>query len=370
MATTPRDPATRADELAAYERRFRRDGLPLFIEGFSASTDVFNRVVPLLGLVFCAEMLGAIDLDWSPAANLAAAFGGLAILLVAIGIANLVRGRPFRSIPRTVGGPELALFVLVPALLPLIFGGQFRSALATAAANLLLLGLIYAIVGYGLLAIVRWVFARLVSQLASALGLLAKAVPLLMIFALLSFTNQELWQIFSTVSTGQFWAIIALFVVLGSGFLLVRIPREARRIEREAGEAQSPLERRQRMNVGLVMFVSQAVQVLIVSLAIGLFFVAFGLLAINESLRVDWMGLAGNELVSFELLGEQVQLTSELLRVAAGLAAFSGFYFAIAMLTDSTYRDEFLDELTTDMRETFRARAEYLRLCGEAAPAG
>ena len=42
----------------------------------------------------------------------------------------------------------------------------------------------------------------------------------------------------------------------------------------------------------------------------------------------------------------------------------------IAMLTDSTYRDEFLDELTTDMRETFRARAEYLRLCGEAAPAG
>ena len=40
------------------------------------------------------------------------------------------------------------------------------------------------------------------------------------------------------------------------------------------------------------------------------------------------------------------------------------------MLTDSTYRDEFLDELTTDMRETFRARAEYLRPCGEAAPAG
>ena len=99
--------------------------------------------------------------------------------------------------PRTVGRVELALFVLVPALLPLIFGGQFRSALVTAGANLLLLLLIYAVVGYGLLAIVRWVFARLLSQLASALGLLAKAVPLLMIFALLSFTNQEMWQIFS-----------------------------------------------------------------------------------------------------------------------------------------------------------------------------
>jgi len=364
---TPGDQRARADELAAYEQRFRRAGLPLFIQGFSASTDVFNRVVPLLALVFCAEMLGAIDLDWSLAANIAAALGGLAILLVAIGIANRLRGRPFRSVPRTVGRAELALFVLVPALLPLIFGGQFRSALVTAGVNLLLLGLVYAVVGYGLLAIVRWVFARLVSQLASALGLLAKAVPLLMIFALLSFTNQEMWQIFSTISTGQFWAILALFIVLGSAFLLVRIPREARSIEREAGEAHTPLDRRQRLNVGLVMFVSQAVQILIVSLAVGLFFVAFGLLAINEPLRIEWMGHAGNELLAFDMLGERVELTSELLRVAAGLAAFSGFYFAIAMLTDSTYREEFLDELTTDMRETFRERAEYLGLCGKAA---
>lgn len=359
-----------SDELAEYERRFRRAGLPLFIEGFSASTDVFNRVVPLLALVFCGEMLGAIDLDWSPLANLAAALGGLAILLVAFGIANRARGRPFRSLPRTVGKVELALFVFVPALLPLIFGGQVRSALVTAGANLLLLGLIYAVVGYGLLAILRWVFARLLGQLRSALGLLAKAVPLLMIFALLSFTNQEMWQIFSSITTGQFWAILALFVLLGSAFLAVRIPREARGIEREAGEAQAPLARRQRLNVGLVMFVSQATQVLIVSLAVGLFFVAFGLLAINEPVRIDWMGFAGNELVAFDLLGERVELTSELLRVAAGLAAFSGFYFAIAMLTDSTYREEFLDELTTEMRQTFSARADYLKLCAaRQAPA-
>jgi hypothetical protein len=72
---TPGDQRARVDELAAYEQRFRRAGLPLFIQGFSASTDVFNRVVPLLALVFCAEMLGAIDLDWSLAANVAAALG-------------------------------------------------------------------------------------------------------------------------------------------------------------------------------------------------------------------------------------------------------------------------------------------------------
>ena len=55
-------------------------------------------------------------------------------------------------------------------------------------------------------------------------------------------------------------------------------------------------------------------------------------------------------------------MTRELLRVALGLGAFSGFYFAIAMLTDSTYREEFLEELSSEMRASFEARAEYLRL--------
>jgi hypothetical protein len=55
-------------------------------------------------------------------------------------------------------------------------------------------------------------------------------------------------------------------------------------------------------------------------------------------------------------------MTTQLLRVAAGLAAFSGFYFAIAMLTDETYRSEFLEELTSEMRRSFQERAAYLKL--------
>ena len=43
--------------------------------------------------------------------------------------------------------------------------------------------------------------------------------------------------------------------------------------------------------------------------------------------------------------------------MAGAIAAFSGLYYAIAVLTDSTYREEFLEELTREMRETFRARA-------------
>jgi hypothetical protein len=74
------------------------------------------------------------------------------------------------------------------------------------------------------------------------------------------------------------------------------------------------------------------------------------------------VGHGGNVLVTAHLPWQDVELTEELIRVAGGIAAFTGLYFAIAMLTDSTYREEFLSELTAEMRESFRARTEYLRL--------
>ena len=77
----------------------------------------------------------------------------------------------------------------------------------------------------------------------------------------------------------------------------------------------------------------------------------------------------GNELFALTVFDERLEVTEELLRVAGGLAAFSGFYFAIAMLTDSTYRREFLEELTSEMRESFSERADYLALRAKAASA-
>ncbi len=74
-------------------------------------------------------------------------------------------------------------------------------------------------------------------------------------------------------------------------------------------------------------------------------------------------------LVDIELFGEPFQITTELLKVAAGIAAFTGLYFAISMLTDSTYREEFLEDVTAELRSIFRVRDEYLRLRRGDAPA-
>ncbi|MCB8971900.1 MAG: hypothetical protein M9964_04460 [Solirubrobacterales bacterium] len=354
--------AERADRIAACRARFREAGLPLLDEEFTASTNVFNRAAPLLALVFLGEMLGAIQLDWSPLANVAAALGGLAILLGVWMVLNRIRERPLLAMPEDVGKVELAAFVIVPALLPLIFGNQGRSAIGTALANLALLALIYAVLGYGLFSIVGWVFRRLMSQLQASVTLLARAVPLLMIFALLAFMSTEMWQVFSLISDGDLLAIALLFVSLGTGFLLARLPREVRSLEAEVGSEAEPLETRQRRNVGLILFTSQAIQVLVVSALVAAFFIVFGAIAVNQAVREAWIGEAGNTLLTITVLGEQFQITSELLKVAAGLAAFTGLYFAISMLTDSTYREEFLEEVTAELRSVFRVREEYLRL--------
>jgi hypothetical protein len=349
------------DDLAAYERGFRRAGLPLLIEDYSAREDVFTRAVPLLTFVFLSEVLGAIDLDWSLWANLAAVAGGLAIVLAALGLVNRARGRPFLSRPRDVGTPELAGFVVIPALLPLVFGGQWRSALVTAAANLVLLGLVYAVVGYGLLSIVRWAASRLVDQLAASVSLLARALPLLMLFAGLLLFQNELWQAFAALSDGRFALMLGLFLILGVAFLVARVPREVVRLEKAAG-AGPPLRGRQRLNVALVLLISQGLQVLVVAVAVGVFFALFGALAIPPDVQAGFLGHATDDVVSLDLLGGDTAVSEELLRVAAGIAALSGVYYAIAVLTDSTYREEFLEEITDEMRTTFRHRAEYLEL--------
>jgi len=342
------------DEFAAYERRLRRAGLPLLIEDYSAYEDIFTRAVPLLSLVVTGQLLGAVDRDWPWWGNLLALLGAMAIVVGGVALVNHRRARPLLSVPDRVGPIELTAFVLVPALLPLVFGGQVTSALVTAGGNLALLLVIYLVVGIGLLSILGWTAARLVGQLAASLMLLTRAVPVLLIFMIVLFINTEMWQVFSAVSDGALLGVIALFIGVASTFVISRLPREVRALEQEVG-ADPPLTTRQRFNVGLVMFVSQGLQVLVVAVLVGTFFVAFGALAITPDVVDAWIGapphaIAGNPSTSVELL-----------KVSSGLAAFSGLYYAIAVLSDATYREEFLADLQTSLRDTFADRARYLQ---------
>lgn len=349
---------------AGYEREFRRAGLPLLTEDYSASEDIFNRAVPLLGLVLVAELLGPLNREFSTLGNLAAVLVGLAFLVLAVGVINRLRGRRFFSLPRRVGYIELSAFVIVPALLPGLISGHWGIAGLTALFNLGLLLVILGVVGFGVISIIGWAMTRLLDELSRSLGLLVKAVPLLMIFSLILFLTPELWQVFSQLPDASLLLLVALFMLLGSGFLIARIPKEVANLEQQAGAGGPPLKPRQRFNVGLVMFVSQSLQVLLVALAVAVFFVVFGLLTIGSETVTSWTTRPADVLFEFQLAGREAAMTRELLRVATAIASFTGLYFAISMLTDDLYRREFLSRITDEMKQTFVRRAEYLKLLG------
>lgn len=354
------------------EQQLRRAGLPLLIEDYSASEDIFTRALPFLGFVAFVEVLGALKFGWPAWLNALAFLGGLGLLLVLFGVFNRWRGRSFFALPRRVGVPELAAFVLLPSLLPLVFGGQLGSAAATVAANLVLVALAWGVIGFGLLSIVRWAGARLFAQLSASLTLLVRALPLILFFGLIAFFTAEMWQLFAMVPTPRYIAAVALFLTIGLLFLVVRLPDGVREVQSSVDLAGQPLSRSQRVNLSLLILASQGLQITLVAALVWLFFTTFGALLVDVSVVEAWTGGEPERLFSIGWLGggtdDEIVVTAELLRASLGIAAFSGLYYTVAMLVDATYRDEFMHELTDQMRSTFAVRTQYLALTEAARP--
>ena len=337
----------------------------MLVEDRTAREDVWTRASPLLGFVLILEAMLAVNLKWPVWANALVLAGAVAALAAAAALLNTLRGRPALALPRGVGTVELAAFVAIGGVLQLI-GGQTTSAWVVCAANLALLLVLYVWFAYGVASILRFTGRRVGEQLAAAVDLLARAIPLLLLFSVVLFVNTEMWQVFAGMNGATVVATTVLLVVVGSAFLGVRLPREVAQVEREVA-AGPPLQPRQRINVGLVLFVTQALQIGLVAVAVGAFFMAFGALVISPEVMESWTGTSGQQILALNLGDIDVRVTVELLRVSAVIAVLSGLYYSVAVLTDSTYREEFLQELTGDLRSVFADRAQYLELKRQAA---
>jgi hypothetical protein len=336
------------------ERGFRRAGLPTLIRGYSAR-QAFAKALPILTLVFVLEILNALNLRFDFLPNVGFLAGGIVLALGAVGLLNVARGQPFLSAPRRIGIPEMLIFLLAPSILPLIFGGQRTSAAVTMLVNATLLGTVYLVFGFGALSILAWAGRRFISLFAASLSVLVRALSLLLFFLLVIFFTTETWQIWTVPAVPKFMAAGGLFV---------------RDLEREAALHGGELGRPQRVNVALVVFLSQFLQVVFVAAAVWLFFVVFGSLLVDAGVRAAWLGDPGTALWSVPFFGETVVvITVELLRVATGMACFAALYYAVATQIDAAYRDEVVEQLGEQLRETFAEREEYLSLVRATARA-
>ncbi|WP_183095161.1 hypothetical protein [Nocardioides stalactiti] len=324
---------TSADERAAAEAWFAHHGLPWFVDEIRA--DVGGRLARLPIVVV-----------------------GVLAVAVGVGTGIAVRATPEPSYDVVAGISAAAL----------------------------------AVVGYSLVAlhttpIARWALRRALSSLGLLLPLATRALPILMLFITFLFINTEVWQVASALHGGKLWAAVLCFAAVAAGFMLPRMAQELDefddRVQHEevlSATANSPLEaaaRRivaadvdlpdqaqvtglQMVNLVLVLVIAQAVQVFLLVVAVFLFFLGFGALAIEPSVITSWVGDGhpsyppGPDVVSYELL-----------HVALFLAGFSGLYFTVVAITDELYRKQFFTVIMDELARAVSMRVIYRML---AAP--
>lgn len=372
------------------ERWFMRRGIPHFIEGYAAGTDILTRVTPLLTLVFVTEVIVLSFGDrFAGVVQAFAVVGALALTLGVVALVNRLRGLRPLQLPHDVGPWELALFVSVPALAALVFGTEpVLEASVLFIGNLVFLGFAYITTSYGLVPMTLWALGQLRSQLRNAITLTIKTLPLLLLFGSFFFLSTEVWQIADDFPISLYVLALSALVMLGALFIAFALRTGVTELSQFSSwhdvshacadtplagfdptsysgpPTAPPLGRRARFNVALVMFVSQSIQVFLVAILTFIGLVGFGLLTVRETTLTSWLGedaiTAGDRYITGHLFGNRVLLSRQLVFVAGFVSAFAGLQFAVSVVNDAKYRSDFAEGMAIEVRQALAVRTAYL----------
>jgi hypothetical protein len=307
-------------------------------------------------------------------------------------LVNRIRGRRSFQLPDDIGLWELALYVLLP-IVPTVIGSQgsaVENVVSVVAFNLVLLAFGYVVTSWALIPMMRWSFGQVRRQVTDVANLAMKSLPTLLIFSAFIFINAEMWQVANDFTLPLFGMVMLLLVGIGSIFIFVSVRRLTVDLARfsawgdvrprcantpveeiipaddEPAPDTPPLVRRAEWNVNLLLFVAQGIQVLLVSLVITTFYVVFGLLTVREETLLQWTTVGEltyerDWAVDIAIFGTDLIFTRQLLLVALFIGMFSGLNFAVQVITDDTYREEFIADMTAEVRDALAVRAVYHR---------
>ena len=293
--------------------------------------------------------------------------------------------RPRRTVPLlvAVGLVAVVLAVLLAWLLEYrSMGPAALTFVGTVAA------LVYAATALGARPIVVWALQHTLGSLRQLLPTVTRALPLLIVFVTFLFINGEVWHVASSLDGGLLWLVVLLFLAMGVGFFLVRLPEEIDRADDELDDArivavtrgtplsaeaerlsvqrpgflveQTQISRFERVNLTIALVVIQLSQVFLVSLTLLLFLLVFGGIAMPEEVVTVWIGQ--ERTTHFEWLPN---LSVELFQVSVFLSAFSALYVSVTAVTDETYRSQFFAGVMREMERAIAVRAAYNALLTE-----
>ena len=386
--------AAREYSLHEVEAWFVAQGVPHFVAEHSPTRVVLRRAAPILVAYLAVTLLTTASFAWSFELNLLAILGAAALVVAGWAAVNLLRGRRWRALPDRFGAVEIAAFLVIPALPPLVIGFQVTDAILALAESAVFLAVVYVATSYGLIGSVAWALRRTAAQIGSLGRLLTRALPLLMVFIAFTFLSNAVWQVAAALSWQQIVIVVLFFLALSLAFLIGRLVPEIRRLvatdhlwadtladvagtpaeglrSEVAGATPpaAPLRWHEWVNVGTLIVFGQGVQIMLVTLAVQLVLVAFGLLLVPISIQTDWVGRAVTPLFTLQVGGQSLSVTIELLVVALILGGFSGLYFTVSALSDNAYRAEFFSDADREMRSLFAVRSVYRAArVGEVSP--
>ncbi|WET79139.1 hypothetical protein P3102_34790 [Amycolatopsis sp. QT-25] len=375
---------------------FRRRGLPMVIHRRRRGAGMLRRSTP--GLVFLSLLdlllAGLLKLLDVPEEVLAARMreSGLAYVLgvlaltFAVVVVPVIAGRLMAKLLRALRRARVRLAVMAATigfwLLVLPFGERLTGLVswenplwAAVLANLVALAVLMLLVRVGLGSILTWAARSAVAQVRAIGTLASRALPLLLLVVMFSFFTAELWQAVERLTPGRLWLVVGFLVVIGAVFLASMLSDEIKESKSWTVEPGAPVlrgtpfddetpppDRRaltkiERLNIALVLFLAQAVQIVAFGVLVFAFFVVFGVLMLRPEVVT---GFAGRESAPGTLLGVPLPVSSALVNVSVFLAVFSGLYFAASTATDARYRRSFFEPLLEDVKISLAARDIYL----------
>jgi hypothetical protein len=381
--------------LSKTEGWFVSRGLPFFIEDRKATDDVFTRALPLLAVYFVISMMVVLSLHLTIPQRIGGAALGVGLLFVAHVARNLISGRGALARPHRIGWVEIGALMVIPPIVDAIVRPNWRiSGLQSwkitgidLGVNLAIVLGIYAFTS-ALLPLIRWTVKRTFQELGEVFDLAARALPLLFLFNSFLFISKDVWEFAGEMTRHRLWGVVGLFAIFTMLFLIYRLPTEVRRVAAHDDHDTishachgTPMEgvadrvhlhdgavnlnRKQRTNVLMVLFVGQMLQVLLLALLVFVFFAGFGWVTMDGKHIAEWTGQQPENAIVFgHELGDYLgfNLDKKLFQVAIFLAAVSAFFFAVSSMTDEAYKEQFYARMNGELETAIQVRRVYLAL--------
>ncbi len=367
---------------------FLARGLPLVLTRRVRSRALIARSAPVVAGVGALTAVTMLLANWTgddPDYAYIARLAVLACVLIAAPFALFVLHR-IGSTASEAGRRSAALLVMAIFVLamPLAASGWSSVALTEVPVFLLvsLLTIWFTYLGFG--SILLWAFRFAWVQLGALGTLMSRALPLLMLTVVVYFTG-ELWQLAARMTRERLWQTIGFLAAVALVFMVATIRDEVRALRTDRSEqtdpaallrgtplapepghqpARTPLSLAEQANVVAVMVVAQAIQVVLFTTGLFVFFLTLGIIAIPDDVTVLWSAeetcQVGQPPCAGTWFGIHIPIPQTVVHTSLFVAVLSGLYFTVSTSVDPLYRQRFFEPLIADVAVSLAGRDAYL----------